>query len=191
MILAFSRAFERYLHRRSQVYTTTPPKGGFRNENLEKYLKQGASRDYKKDLCKNLGVSVSNDVPFQYFLAVRIFQQVRHDIAHADNDRSQNRSDAEWCDKEIEEMCRHNQDRNKRPVFPKSSSEDERLDAIKEVCGGARKASSKAARAALYPGRRPNPDPPPLIFFYALFSLRAYRKLADAIECSFRPAGSP
>lgn len=174
VILHFNRAFERFLRRRSRLEGLDGPQ----QTDLYRYLKRGASRDYTKWLL-GINVQTSRNVPFEYFLDVRIYQEVRHDIAHADDESSPNFGAAPWSDKLIIEKCEKDAGWNHKRMFPESTL-DERSEAIKRVCKGAQNSQSRSKTAL-------DPEGQPLIFFYALFSLGAYRKLAKALEISMPP----
>jgi hypothetical protein len=174
VIIHFNRAFERFLRNRSKIENLPED----RQKLVHEYLKRGGSLNYRERLRK-LGVSASVKVRFEYFLDVCIYQEVRHDIAHADDEDSINFGAKPWSDKSVVAKCEKNAGWKDKPIFPKSTG-DEQREAIRRVCAGARNMHSRS-RTEL------NPEGEPLIFFYALFSLGAYRRLADAIETSLPP----
>ena len=180
VIIHFNRTFERFLRRRTKLKLS---KGASQKMlgDLHGYLNRGGGENYLEYL-GNLGIPASSNVPFEYFLDVCIYKQVRHDIAHADDDNSVNFGAKPWSDSEVVKKCEKNAAWHGKPVFPDSSNADQQTKAIKRVCiNGARRNQFKSKSEA-------NPEGEPLIFFYALFSLGAYRKLAVAINKSLPPA---
>jgi len=175
VVVHFNRAFERFLRMRLKLKQLKDADQKT-VEKLRKYFKIGGSENYLEWL-GNLGISASFNVPFKHFLDVCIYKEVRHDIAHADDDASINFGDKPWSDETIVAKCKKNAGWNGRRIFPIPTTDEQLKAAIQRVWGGARKMHSISKSDV-------NREGEPLIFFYALFSLGAYRKLAASIERS-------
>jgi len=169
VIVDMHRAFERFLTLRANVQGLPED----RRKTLRKYLKRGGSIRYQADLRQLCGLSATKEVPFHYFLDARIYHEVRHDIAHADDPASVNLGAGPWVDQRVLDCCTHNAGWNGKTIFPNSTPQ-QRAGAIERVCTGAQKKQKK------HPSE-------PLIFFYALFCLGAYHRLARTIDESLPP----
>lgn len=166
VVVNIYRAYERFLNERVKL----PSLDAGHQKELHTYLKSGASKHFHGTL-KKIGVTVgplSADLRNQ-FLDVEVYHQLRNSIAHGDSNDEINIGDEPWSDETLYKYCLENKNRAGRVVFPRNTTIAEREAAVVRVCDGARKKKNR------WPAE-------PLIYFYTLFSLGAYHKLARSID---------
>jgi len=174
VIVQIYRAFERFLTQRTKLHSSDDDT----QRRLLKYLRSGASNNLAARI-QSMGIALApvDEELHNHFLDAQIYHLVRHDIAHGDHSDAINVGGTSWSDRTVRGYCQNNKNGTGRNVFPPDTTQEQADAAIERVCDGAHDKIEK------WPTE-------PLIFFYALFSLGAYHRLAQGIDALLPPMSS-